>query len=157
MTLKKRKINYLKTKIISFIIKNIFLLIVILISKYDTCTSLSEVLFNRNSCGYMFDISFTKSVLFRINRLSMYLTVKLNLIVPYHNLISLNSSYNYTHNKISINSLTMVHNQYPYSTRHKNLSIPPCLTTIDIVWSRPLCDRCVTIVVPLRDRCCTVA
>ena len=33
-----------------------------------------------------------------------------------------------------------------YSTRQKNLSIPPCLTTVDIVWSRPLCDRCMTVV-----------
>ena len=39
----------------------------------------------------------------------------------------------------------------------KQLSIPPCLTTVDIVWSRPLCDRCRTVVWPLHDRCVTVA
>ena len=27
----------------------------------------------------------------------------------------------------------------------KKLSIPPCFTTVDIVWSRPLCDHCVTV------------
>ena len=26
--------------------------------------------------------------------------------------------------------------------------MPPCLTTVDIVWSRPLCDRCVMVVGP---------
>ena len=44
-----------------------------------------------------------------------------------------------------------------YSTHQKKLSIPPCLTTVDIVWSRPLCDRCMTVVRPLHDRCATVA
>ena len=34
----------------------------------------------------------------------------------------------------------------------KNLSIPPCLTTVGIVWSRPLCDRCVTVVGPSLNR-----
>ena len=28
-----------------------------------------------------------------------------------------------------------------YSIRQKNLSISPCLTTVNIVWSRPLCER----------------
>ena len=43
-----------------------------------------------------------------------------------------------------------------YSTRQKKLSIPSCLTTVDIVWSRPLCDRCRTVAGPLCDRCMTV-
>ena len=34
----------------------------------------------------------------------------------------------------------------------KNLSIPQCLTTVDIVWSRPLCDRCVTVAGPSLNR-----
>ena len=48
-------------------------------------------------------------------------------------------------------------NSPPYSTRQFFFYIPPCLTTIDIVWSRPLCDRCRTVVRPLHDRCATIA
>ena len=39
-----------------------------LISIYETFTSLSEFLFNTNSCEYMFSVSFTKRVYIIINK-----------------------------------------------------------------------------------------
>ena len=40
--------------------------------------------------------------------------------------------------------MLIVHAHIQYALK-KNLSIPPCLTTVDIVWSRPLCDCCGTV------------
>ena len=38
-----------------------------------------------------------------------------------------------------------------YSMRKKTFP-PPCLTTVDIIWSRMLCDRCVTVARPSFNR-----
>ena len=46
---------------------------------------------------------------------------------------------------------TLTHQLVGYASK-KNLSIPPCLTTVDIVWSRPLCDHCVTMAGPSLNR-----
>ena len=40
--------------------------------------------------------------------------------------------------------------------RQKKLPIPPSLTTIYIVWSRPLCDSCVTMMRPSLNRSISV-